>query len=110
MAGYLVDYIISYYLESREGKWRKGQDINPRALRPINKKQQKLRFCTSLKVNKNMRASSQFLYLFGLPERLRLSATSLLGGKDRIRTCEGREPLHAFQACALNHSATFPRC
>ena len=30
------------------------------------------------------------------------------GGKDRIRTCETLASLHAFQACALNHSATFP--
>ena len=30
------------------------------------------------------------------------------GGKDRIRTCGRVAPTHAFQACALNHSATFP--
>ncbi len=29
-------------------------------------------------------------------------------GEDRIRTCEEFNPLHAFQACAFNHSATSP--
>lgn len=31
------------------------------------------------------------------------------GGGDRIRTCESLATQHAFQACALNHSATPPR-
>lgn len=30
------------------------------------------------------------------------------GGEDEIRTHEGLSPPHAFQACALNHSATSP--
>ncbi len=30
------------------------------------------------------------------------------GGGGGIRTREGREPPHAFQACALSHSATPP--
>ena len=95
-------------MAERTGSTFAGTNDNPRPLEPTNKKQQKLRFYASFKENKNMRASSQFLFLFSLLERLRLSAAFLLGGKDRIRTCEGREPLHAFQACALNHSATFP--
>ena len=31
-----------------------------------------------------------------------------LGGENRIRTCETVARLHAFQACAFNHSATSP--
>lgn len=30
------------------------------------------------------------------------------GGDEGIRTLEGRTPQHAFQACALNRSATSP--
>ena len=33
---------------------------------------------------------------------------SYFGGKDKIRTCGTLASTHAFQACALNHSATFP--
>ncbi len=33
---------------------------------------------------------------------------STSGGGRGIRTPEGREPQHAFQACALNHSAIPP--
>lgn len=31
------------------------------------------------------------------------------GGENRIRTCESLSTQHAFQACALNHSAISPR-
>ncbi len=31
------------------------------------------------------------------------------GGEDRIRTCGGFEPTHAFQACPLSRSGTSPR-
>ena len=31
-----------------------------------------------------------------------------IGGENGIRTHERIAPLHAFQACALNHSATSP--
>ena len=34
---------------------------------------------------------------------------SLDGGEDRIRTCGGFEPTHAFQACPLSRSGTSPR-
>ncbi len=30
------------------------------------------------------------------------------GGEDRIRTCGGRRPTHAFQACPLSRSGTSP--
>ena len=32
------------------------------------------------------------------------------GGENGIRTHEKITPLHAFQACALNHSAISPYC
>ncbi len=43
-----------------------------------------------------------------IPLRIASYSEWKFGGKDRIRTCERVTPLHAFQACALNHSATFP--
>ncbi len=32
------------------------------------------------------------------------------GGEDRIRTCGGCKPTHAFQACPLSRSGTSPGC
>ena len=31
------------------------------------------------------------------------------GGENRIRTCDCVAAIHAFQACAFNHSATSPK-
>ena len=60
-------------MAERTGRTFAGINDNPRPLEPTNKKQQKLRFYASFKENKNMRASSQFLFLFSLLERLLLS-------------------------------------
>jgi hypothetical protein len=46
-----------------------------------------------------------------MEHKRRSSCVSSTGadGWDRIRTCDWLSPKHAFQACALNHSATHPK-
>ena len=54
------------------------------------------------------RGKRSFCFLRKSRQPSKLACLLFLGGSERIRTSERLSPLHAFQACALNHSATLP--
>ncbi len=83
---------------------RKGQDVLSYVF-PSEQPQNNKLFCVCSGGKDRIGYPRPFLQI---PLRIASYSEWKFGGKDRIRTCEWVAPLHAFQACAFNHSATFP--